>query len=141
MDDLLAESVAAPRFRALLLGSFGLVALLLAGAGIYGVMSYTVTRRRRETGVRLALGATPGEIVRLVVGDGMRLAAVGVALGVLLALAGTRLMAGVLFGVSPLDAPTFAAMAAFLSVIGLASVALPAFRASRTDPMLAIREE
>jgi ABC-type antimicrobial peptide transport system permease subunit len=141
MDELLAESVATPRFRALLLGGFGLIALLLASAGIYGVMSYTVTQRRRETGVRLALGASPGSIVRLVVGDGMRLAVLGVALGILAALAGTRLLGSVLYAVSPLDPTTFASMTLFLAAVGLAACAIPALRASRLDPMLAIREE
>jgi putative ABC transport system permease protein len=124
-----------------LLASFGVVALLLAGAGIYGVMSYNVSQRRREMGVHLALGAPRGAIVRMVVGDGMRLAAVGVALGIALAVGLTRLLGSVLFGVSPLDPGTFATMALFLAAVGLAACAIPARRASRTDPMLALRGE
>ena len=139
MDDLLFESVAAPRFRAGLLGGFGAIALLLASAGIFGVMSYTVNQRRRETGVRLALGASRGDVMRVVVGEGMRLAAAGVAIGLGLALLLARTLAAVLYEVSPLDPPTFAATAALLAAVGLAACAIPAYRASRTDPMIAMR--
>ena len=141
MDQLLHESVAEPRFRAALLAGFGVVALLLAAAGIYGVMSYNVSQRRREMGVHLALGAPRGAIVRMVVRDGMRLAVAGVVLGVAVALALTRLLSSVLFGVTPLDPATFVLMAVFLAVVGLAACAIPARRASRTDPMLAMRGE
>ena len=141
MDQLLVESVAQPRFRAALLSGFGLVALLLASAGIYGVMTYTVNQRRRETGVRLALGAPRGDIVRMMIGHGMRLAAAGVALGVGLALLLTRLITGVLFEVSPVDPATFALAALFLVSVGRVACALPAHRASRTDPMVALRGE
>jgi ABC-type antimicrobial peptide transport system permease subunit len=141
LDGLMFESVAGPRFRAGLLGAFGVVALLLAGAGIYGVLSYTVNQRQRETGVRLALGARRGDIVRLIVRDGMRLALLGVALGVVLSLGLTRLLRGVLYEVSPLDPTTFGTMAAFLAVVGLAACALPARRASRVDPMVSLRGE
>jgi putative ABC transport system permease protein len=141
MDELLRASVTEPRFRAVLLGGFGLVALVLAGAGIYGVLSYSVSQRRREVGVQLALGASRGAIVRMIVGDGMRLAAAGVVLGVGLALASTRLLASVLFEVSPADPVTFALMALFLGGVGLAACVIPARRASRTDPMVALRAE
>ena len=141
MDRLIGESVAEPRYRALLLSAFGVLALVLASAGIYGVMSYTVTQRRRETGVRLALGATSGDVIRLVIRDGMRLAAIGVVLGVVLALLSTRMLSSMLFGVSPLDPLTFGAMAVFLTGVGLLACMIPARRASRTDPMTAIRAE
>jgi predicted permease len=141
MDQLLHESVAEPRFRAALLAGFGVVALLLAAAGIYAVMSYNVSQRRREMGVHTALGAPRGAIVRMVVRDGMRLAVAGVAIGVALALALTRLLSSVLFGVTPLDPATFVLMAVFLVAVGLAACAIPARRASRTDPMLAMRGE
>jgi putative ABC transport system permease protein len=141
MERLIGESVAEPRYRAMLLASFGVLALLLASAGIYGVMSYTVNQRRRETGVRLALGATAGDVMRLVIRDGMRLAVVGVAIGIGLALLTTRLLSAILFGVSPVDPVTFVLMAAFLTAIGLIACAIPARRASRTDPMTAIRAE
>ena len=135
------ESVAEPRYRALLLSAFGALALVLAGAGIYGVMSYTVNQRRKETGVRLALGATSGDVMRLVIRDGMRLAVIGVVFGVALAVMSTRVLSTMLFGVSPLDPLTFGAMAVFLAVVGLLACAIPARRASRTDPMAAIRAD
>jgi predicted permease len=141
MDRLIGESVAEPRYRALLLSAFGALALVLASAGIYGVMSYTVNQRRKETGVRLALGATSTDVMRLVIRDGMRLALVGVVVGVIIAMLSTRVLSSVLFGVSPLDPLTFAAMAVFLTTVGLAACTIPARRASRTDPMTAIRAE
>ncbi|MDQ3698954.1 MAG: ABC transporter permease [Gemmatimonadota bacterium] len=141
MERLLYESVAQPRFRAALLGGFGLIALVLAGAGIYGVLSYTVSQRRRETAVRLALGARPRDVVRLVVGDGMRLALVGVGAGLALSLLATRLLSELLYGVSPLDPMTFGLMALFLIALALLACALPARRATRADPMTALRTE
>ena len=141
MERLIGESVAEPRYRALLLGAFGALALVLASAGIYGVLSYTVNQRRRETGVRLALGATASDVMGLVIRDGMRLALIGVALGLALALATTRLLSSILFEVSPLDPITFSLMALFLTVVGFLACAIPARRASRTDPMTAIRAE
>ncbi len=141
MEHLIGESVAEPRYRALLLSAFGVLALILASAGIYGVMSYTVSQRRKETGVRLALGATSGDVMRLVIRDGMRLAVVGVVLGVGLALLSTRVLASMLFGVSPLDPLTFGSMALFLTGVGFLACMIPARRASRTDPMMAIRAD
>ena len=141
MERLLGESVAEPRYRALLLGAFGALALVLASAGIYGVLSYTVSQRRRETGVRLALGARASDVMALVIRDGMRLALVGVAIGLALAIATTRLLGSILYEVSPLDPTTFGLMAVFLTAIAFLACAIPARRASRTDPMTAIRVE
>jgi putative ABC transport system permease protein len=141
MDRLIGESVAEPRYRAMLLSAFGALALILSSAGIYGVMSYTVSQRRKETGVRLALGATSADVMRLVIRDGMRLAVIGVVCGIVLALLSTRVLASMLFGVSPIDPLTFGAMAIFLTAVGLAACMIPARRASRTDPMTAIRAE
>ncbi len=141
MDGLMSESVAVPRYRARLLGAFALLALVLASAGIYAVMSYSVTQRRRETGVRLALGATPRAVLLLVVTDGLRLAALGVLIGVGLAIATTRWLSSLLYEVSPLDPVSFVATALFLAVVAVLASALPAWRASRTDPMQAIRVE
>jgi ABC-type antimicrobial peptide transport system permease subunit len=104
-------------------------------------MSYTVSQRRREIGVRLALGATRSAIVRMTVRDGMRLAVAGVVLGVVLALAAARLIRSVLFEVSPMDPTTYALMALFLTGVGFAACAIPARRASRTDPTVALRAE
>ena len=141
MDALLSDSVAAPRFRAGLLAAFGLVALALAGTGIYGVVSYGVTQRRRETALRLALGASPGHVVRQVVGGGVRLALVGVALGVPLALAGARLLRELLYGVSPVDPASYALAAAFLALLGVAACLVPARRATRAEPSAVLRAE
>ena len=141
MESLIGESVAEPRFRALLLAAFGVLALVLASAGIYGVLSYTVNQRRRETGVRLALGATARDVMALVIRDGMRLAVVGVGIGIVLAFATTRLLESILYEVSPLDPVTFGLMALFLTGVGFLACAIPARRASRTDPMTAIRAE
>ena len=141
MERLIGESVAEPRYRALLLSAFGALALVLASAGIYGVMSYTVNQRRKETGVRLALGATSADVMRLVIRDGMYLAGLGVVCGVALALVSTRVLSSMLFGVSPLDPLTFGSMAVFLTVVAFMACAIPARRASRTDPMAAIRAE
>ena len=141
MERLIGESVAEPRYRALLLGAFGALALVLASAGIYGVLSYTVNQRRRETGVRLALGATARDVMGLVIRDGMRLAVVGVGIGIVLAFATTRLLESILYEVSPLDPVTFGLMALFLTGVGFLACAIPARRASRTDPMTAIRAE
>ncbi|MDQ3136529.1 MAG: ABC transporter permease [Gemmatimonadota bacterium] len=141
LDQLTFSSVATPRFRAGLLAAFGALALALASAGIYGVMSYTVNQRRRETGVRLALGASRAAIVRMIISDGIRLTLVGVLIGLGLAVLLTRWLETVLFGVSPLDPLTFTSMAAFLTMVGLAACALPAYRASRTDPIVTLRGE
>jgi putative ABC transport system permease protein len=139
MERLMSESVEEPRYLALLLSTFALLGLILAGAGIYGVLSYNVSQRMRETGIRLALGATSREVMGLVIRDGMRLAILGVVIGIGIALATTRLLTSILYEVSPLDPTTFAVTALFLILVGLLACAIPARRASRTDPMVAIR--
>ena len=139
METLLSESVAEPRYLALLLGTFALLGLILAGAGIYGVLSYNVSQRMRETGIRLALGATSSGVMGLVIRDGMRLAVIGVIIGLGIALATTRLLTSMLFEVSPVDPLTFSLTALFLVFVGFLACAIPALRASRTDPMVAIR--
>jgi putative ABC transport system permease protein len=141
VERLASESVADPRFRALLLGSFGAISLLLACAGIYGVLAYDVARRRRETGIRIAIGAGRGTIVGEIVASGMRLAAIGIGIGAVFAAVATRLMRGLLFEVEPLDPATFVAGVALLVVVGVAACAIPALRAARTDPMVALRAE
>jgi putative ABC transport system permease protein len=141
VEQLASESVATPRFRALLLGSFGAIALLLACAGIYGVLAYDVAQRRRETGIRLAIGADRRQVVAETVARGMRLAAIGIVIGSLAAIAGTRLMTGLLFEIDPLDPGTFVGAAAILAAVGLAACALPAWRAARTNPVDAMRAE
>jgi putative ABC transport system permease protein len=139
MEQLLQEAVAAPRFRTLLLGAFAGIALLLAAAGIYGVMSYTVDQRRREISVRLALGARPGEIVGLVVRRGMLLAGTGVLLGLAGAAALSTLLQTLLFEIGAIDVRTYAAAAAFLALIALVACCIPALRAAGVDAAGALR--
>jgi putative ABC transport system permease protein len=141
MDERLAGAVARPRFYLLLLGAFALVALALAAVGIYGVMSYTVGERRREIGVRVAMGARPGEVQALVVRQGMAVAAIGVTLGLAGSLAAARLLRSLLFGIGPADLPAFAAAVALLSAVAVLACYVPARRAARVDPMVALRYE
>ena len=141
MDERLAESVAPQRFNTLLLGLFALVALALAATGILGVMSYTVAARTHEIGIRLALGATRADILRLVVGRGMLLTLGGVASGTAAALGLTRLMSSLLYGVSTTDPVTFVVVAALISVVALIACYVPARRATQVDPLIAMRYE
>jgi putative ABC transport system permease protein len=141
MPQVMAQSTGRERFYLILLGTFAAVAVVLAIAGIYGVLSYVVAQRTREFGIRSALGATSATTVALVAREGFRLIAYGVALGLVGGFATTRLLAAMLFGVSPLDRGTWAATTAMLAVVGLLATMLPALRATRADPLLAIRTE
>jgi putative ABC transport system permease protein len=141
MEHVVSVATARPRFQALLLAIFAAVAAALAAAGIYGVMSYVVSRRTREIGVRMALGAGASEVLGLVVGEAMGVAAAGAAAGLAGALLLTRLMRSVLYGVRPGDPPTYAAVAVLLLAIACAASYVPARRAARIDPVEALRQD
>jgi putative ABC transport system permease protein len=141
MEGVVAASVAQPRFNATLLALFGGMALALAAVGIYGVISYSVVERTREIGIRMALGARRGDVVGMIVAQGLRLTAAGVAIGVAGALALTRFMSSLLYNVSPTDPRTFAVIALLLSSVATAACLIPARRATRVDPMAALRRE
>jgi predicted permease len=141
MDALLSENVAAPRFRTLLLAVFAGLAVCLAMAGVYGVMAYAVGQRSSEVGLRMALGASTGSVLRLILGQGLVLAGIGLALGLGGAFAGSRLLTTMLFQVKPTDPLVYLAVAILLGLVALVASYIPARRASRIDPVTAIRQE
>jgi predicted permease len=141
MQDRLYDSLARERFSSTMLAAFAVFALLLAAVGLYGVMSYLVTQSTRDIGVLVALGAHPSNIIGLVVRQGMELAAIGMFVGLTGAVALTRVMTSLLFGVSTTDAATFAAVVGLLAVVAFAATAIPAWRTTRVDPMVVLREE
>jgi ABC-type antimicrobial peptide transport system permease subunit len=141
MDDLMTRSVASQRFYMLLLGLFAVLGLVLAAVGIYGVMSYAVAERTNELGIRLALGASTGDVLRLILKNGLLLAGLGLGIGLVGALGLTRVMKGFLFGVSATDPLTFASIALLLLVVAGLACFLPARRATKVDPLVALRYE
>ncbi|MGB7028563.1 MAG: FtsX-like permease family protein, partial [Candidatus Acidiferrum sp.] len=140
-QERLYDSLARQRFSSTMLGAFAVFALLLAAVGLYGVMSHLVTQGTHDIGVLVALGARPGNIIRLVVRQGMELTGIGIVVGLIGAAALTRVMSSLLFGVSSTDALTFVAVPAMLAAVALAATVIPAWRATRVDPMVALREE
>ena len=141
MDALVSRSLGERRFNLLLLCAFATIALVLAGVGIYGLISFSISQRTHEIGVRMALGARARDITRMILGEGIALALAGVTAGVVGALVLTRLLKGFLFGVTPTDPVTFAAISALLVALALVASYLPARRATRVDPMVALRYE
>jgi putative ABC transport system permease protein len=141
MEQNMATSVAQPRFRTWLIGIFAALALLLAAVGVYGVMSYIVTQRTSEIGIRVTLGAQSTDVFRSIVGEGARIALLGVAAGIIIALAFTRLLRSFLYGISASDPATFFAVALVLTLVTVAACYFPARRATRVDPIIALRYE
>ena len=141
MREVLSESVAEPRFRTLLLGAFALMAVVLAAVGVYGLISFSVTQRTREIGIRVALGAQPRQVMMPVVREGLGLALAGIAVGVAVSLGGTRLLAGFLFGVRPTDPLTYSGVALFLLGVALLATYIPSRRAVRVNPITALRTD
>ncbi|HEY2149753.1 MAG TPA: FtsX-like permease family protein, partial [Vicinamibacterales bacterium] len=141
MDEVVGRSIAERRFTMLLLATFAVVAVLLAAIGVYGVLAYLVSQRTQEIGVRLAIGATPGNVVGLFVREGAMLMAIGVACGLAGALLVTRALSTLLFGVTTTDPLTFAAVAVTLTIVALLASYVPARRAARVDPMTALRAD
>jgi len=139
--EALNNTVAEPRFRTLLFGLFGMLALILAAVGIYAVISFSVAQRTHEIGIRMSLGAQPGQVLGLVIGQGLRLALLGIAVGGAVALGLTRMMSSLLYGIAPTDPWTFAGVATLLALVALAACYIPARRAMRVDPMTALRYE
>jgi putative ABC transport system permease protein len=141
IQTVIHDGLWAPRVAASLFGIFGLLGMVLASVGIYGVMAYMVAQRTNEIGLRMALGARPWDVLRLVVGQGMRLTLAGIVMGIVAGLVATRLMGSLLFGVSTSDPVTFGAVSVLVAAVALIAGWLPARRAARIDPVLALRQE
>jgi putative ABC transport system permease protein len=141
MEELISKSVSEPRFNSVLLASFAGLALLLAAVGIYGVIAYSVTQRTHEIGIRMALGAEPRRVAKSIVGEGARLALLGIALGIVASLVLARLIANFLFGVAATDPSTFCGVSILLTLVALAGCYIPARRAAKVDPIVALRYE
>ncbi|HZF39358.1 MAG TPA: FtsX-like permease family protein, partial [Blastocatellia bacterium] len=139
MEAIVAQSLTRDRFSALILGAFGCLAVILAAVGIYGVIAYSVAQRTNEIGVRMALGAQGADVVWLVLRQGLRLVIIGIAIGLLISAVATRVLAAVLFGISPADPGAFGAVALLLGLVALLACWIPARRATKVDPLVALR--
>jgi ABC-type antimicrobial peptide transport system permease subunit len=141
MDDMFGSALAYPRLRTQLVGTFGAMALLLSAVGLFSVLAYVVGQRTRELAVRRAMGASPADVVRLVMGQGLRLVILGMAAGVAGALAGSWVLMGLLYETSPWDAVTYVGVVAALGLAATLAMILPAARAATIDPLIALRHE
>jgi ABC-type antimicrobial peptide transport system permease subunit len=141
LDVLMASTTARPQIQAVVFGLFGVLALLIASVGLYGVMAYAVEQRRREMGVRLALGAAPAALLRLVVKEGLVLAGIGLVAGVLLAVGVNQSLSGLLYETRPTDPRIFAGVAAVLLAVAALATLIPARRATQVDPAMVLREQ
>ena len=141
MEHIVEEAVTQPRFNLFLLGLFGGLALLLSAAGIYGVTAYSVTQRTHEVGIRMALGAQVGDVLKMILGQGMLLIVAGIAVGLIASFVLMRLMKSLLFGVSETDPLTFVAITLLLSLVAMIACYIPARRATKVDPLVALRYE
>jgi putative ABC transport system permease protein len=141
IEQIIERSTGEPRFRSYLIAGFALLAVVLAAVGVYGLISFTVTQRVPEIGVRLALGASPGQVFAQVIGQGLRLAVIGVVLGLIAAAAATRLLQGLLFNTNATDPVVYGSLAALLLAMAALACYVPARRAMRVDPMTALRSE
>jgi len=141
LSEYASQSVSQPRFHAMLVGLFALIALLLAAAGIFGLTSYTVTQRTQEIGIRMALGAQRRDVLRLILGQGLRLLAIGIVVGFFGVFGLGHLLQSLLFGIGAHDTTTIIAVSAILSVVALLACWIPAMRAARVDPVIALRSE
>jgi putative ABC transport system permease protein len=141
MTQVISSSVAGSRYNTILLGTFASLALLLAAIGVYGVLSYAVAQQKHEIGIRMALGAEKWDVLTMVVEQGMKVAAIGVGIGIVGALALTRLLSSLLYGVKPTDPLTFIAASLLLITVAVLACYIPARRATKVDPLVALREE
>ena len=140
MDTVIGDAIARPRFLTVLLGIFAGLALMLAAVGTYGILAYLVTERKQEIGIRMALGADRGKVLRLVLGRGLLLSGIGLAIGLAASLGLTRVMATLLFNVTPTDPLTLASVAAVIALVAAAACIIPAWRATRVDPLTVLRD-
>jgi putative ABC transport system permease protein len=141
LESYVDDARAPMRFNLILIGIFGTIALMLAAVGLYGVMAYSVTQRSHELGIRIAVGASPRDILRLVLGQGVRMTLLGAAIGLVASLAVTRALSSLLFGVSTTDPVTFIVVPVVLAFVAILACYLPARRAMRVDPIIALRYE